>query len=300
MLNSIFVQIANYRDPESPFTIDDLFTKAAHPELITIGVCWQHFANDPFPYFTDKSYINQIKITEVDAHKTQGVCWARWLTQCMLTDEKYTLMIDSHMRFVKNWDLLMIDELKKCPSKKPLLSCLPASYTPPNNLNVHAKPSITKPDAFNEAGDIRCSGVMMSKELDNPVRGSFISGGFMFSLSTVVKEVPYDPYMYFNQEEMSYSIRLWTHGWDVYHPSKVLLYHYYAPPNRSTHWQDNPDWIKFQTRGLQRFNFLTKYKTDVDKDAIQEIERFGLGTERSLESFEQFCGVDFKNKYLKI
>jgi hypothetical protein len=44
------------------------------------------------------------------------------------------LQVDSHTRFVQNWDALLIGELAACNSAKPVLSCVPAAYTPPDNL----------------------------------------------------------------------------------------------------------------------------------------------------------------------
>ena len=40
-LPRIFVQIASYRDPDCQNTVKDLFEKAAHPERIFVGICWQ-------------------------------------------------------------------------------------------------------------------------------------------------------------------------------------------------------------------------------------------------------------------
>lgn len=43
--------------------------------------------------------------------------------------EEYYLQIDSHMRLVKNWDLLLIEYLNQCPNPdKSILTVYPRSY----------------------------------------------------------------------------------------------------------------------------------------------------------------------------
>ena len=41
-MNTIFVQIASYRDMELIPTIEDALEQAEFPENITFGVCWQY------------------------------------------------------------------------------------------------------------------------------------------------------------------------------------------------------------------------------------------------------------------
>ncbi len=43
-------------------------------------------------------------------------------------DQEYYLQIDSHMRFLQDWDELLIQQLNSCPSQKPVLSTYPAGY----------------------------------------------------------------------------------------------------------------------------------------------------------------------------
>ena len=40
MNNRIFVQIASYRDPQLIPTIEDMLSKASHPENLVFGICW--------------------------------------------------------------------------------------------------------------------------------------------------------------------------------------------------------------------------------------------------------------------
>ena len=295
----IFVQIASYRDPECRETIDNLFKQALWPERVYVSICWQHLDGDPEPFHRDRGYADRVRLVAVDANDSQGVCWARRMTQHLWSGEEFTLVTDSHMRFISGWDEAYISELQKCPSEKPMLSATPAGYTPPDILERNPKPTVRRPDFFSEQGEMRCKGLTLRSNPDLPLKGAFVAAGFMFSRSEVIQEVPYDPYCYFNQEEVLYSIRLWTHGWDVYHPSFVTAYHYYFNEKsdaKALHWKDSSAWEQYQVRGLERFNYLTEHSPHASLDALAEVRTYGLGRERSLDQFQLFTGVDFRRK----
>lgn len=299
----ILVQIANYRDAECAETIDNLYNQAFWPERVYVAICWQHRDGDPEPFYRDRPYAERVRLIAVDAEDSQGVCWARRMTQHLWAGEEFTLVTDSHMRFIPGWDDAYIGELARCPSDKPLLSCTPASYVPPNELEADPKPTLRRPDFFNDQGEMRCKGLTFEPPADTPstgpIRGAFIAAGFIFSRGEVIREVPYDPYCYFNQEEVLYSVRLWTHGWDVFHASFVTAYHYYFTGDAATkalHWKDSARWTEYQTRGLERFNYLTEHDSRASVAALAELETYGLGRARSLDAFQLFTGVDFRNK----
>ena len=110
--------------------------------------------------------------------------------------------------------------------------------------------------------------------------------------------MPYDPWLYFRNEEVCLAARAYTHGWDVYSPTKTLLYHYYYVPTesekRSLHWDDNSNWQDLTRQSEERYQHLLCRKTeDISSDSLQEIDKYGLGDTRSLEDYERYCGIDF-------
>jgi hypothetical protein len=236
----------------------------------------------------------------VDARATRGVCWARSQAQGFFAGEEYALQIDSHMRFVPGWDELMRQELARCPHPKAALTCNPPAYEPPDRLEPNPRPMVKRAAPLGPPGDIRCRAEYLDFYPEAPVLSAFVSGAFVFAGGDIIREVPYDPWLYFNQEEMTYSLRLYTHGWNVYCPSRVLVYHQYyvAPPaaNRPQHWRDFPGWGAFQKIGKARFDHVTKFAPSTDPNVLVDLDKYGLGAARSLEDYEMFCGVDFKAK----
>lgn len=300
----IFVNIASYRDPECQWTVKDLYEKARYPDRIYVGICWQFDEKEDQHCFEIVTRPEQVRIYPVDWREAEGVCWARHQTQLLWDGEEYTFMTDSHMRFVPGWDELMIEELARCPSAKPVLSSSPASYEPPNKLGTMMYPTFRRVRPFMPSGNIRCQAEAFDRYPPHPLNGAFVVCNNIFSRSEITPEVPYDPYLYFDQEEITYSARLYTHGWDVFCASKQFLYHYYNKDGESVrplHWTDMrkeyaPEIRFLFDRGLKRFNHLTGHTPSDDQAIIIDVEKYGWGSARTLEQYEQYCGIDFKKK----
>ena len=295
----IFVQIASYRDPECQWTVKDLFEKAKDPGRVFVGICWQHDPEEDKAFFEVTTRPDQVRTALFHWKESQGVCWARRQTQLLWEGEEYTLMIDSHMRFEFDWDERLIEDLAMCDSPKPVISNYPAAFTPPHNLDVGVKPTIQRPHPY-EDGDIRFRGDNLDRFPEKPLKGAFIAAGLMFAKSDIIREIPYDPYLYFNQEELSLAVRLYTHGWDVYHMRQVLIYHLYVTgpetKTRALHWEDNTKWTEMQQRARKRMDHMMGYAQSDDPTVKRDLMKYGLGTERTLDEFSQYSGVDFKRR----
>jgi prolyl 4-hydroxylase len=300
---TIFVQIASYRDPECQWTVRDLFDKAEHPSRVTVGICAQcDPVKDARCFLEPSPRPAQTKIISVLPGESKGVCWARAQAQTLFEDQDYVLMIDSHMRFIPGWDSALIAELARCPSTKPFLSSYPPGYKPPDVLEASPRPVVLRAKNFTESGDIRFEGESLPGDPEKPLRGAFLAAGFIFAPGKFVREIPYDPYMYFDHEEATLAARAYTHGWDVYSATKTFLYHYYydhlrEKEKRPMHWEDRKDWGELQTLSRARFNYLLAGRLpEGNREALADIGRYGLGNARSLKDYEEFCGIDFRNK----
>lgn len=298
-LPTIFVQIASYRDPECQWTVKNLFEKAKFPERIFAGICWQFDEEHDGDCFVEPSpRPEQTRVVNVSAYDSQGVCWARHVAQTLYEGEDYVLMIDSHMRFIDDWDEALIDELNKCPSEKSFLSSYPPGYQPPNQLAENPMPTVLLAQDFNEQGDIRFKGETLYTKPDTPLNGAFLAGGQIFAPGAFVKEVAYDPFMYFNHEEITLAARAYTHGWDSYSPTDTFMYHLYHTGNagRRLHWEDNKDWSHMTRVSRGRYNYLLGGQLPEHENILTDIDQYGLGSVRSLAEFEAYTGLDFKSK----
>ncbi len=294
---TIFVQIAAYRDPECQWTVKDMFERAAHPERVFVGLCSQVDSTEDADCFVEPyPRPKQVRETRVEARDSKGVCWARAEAQSHYKGEDYILMIDSHMRFIDGWDEAMIAQYKACNDPRAVLSAYPPAYKPPRALEPNPKITVQKLKATNKEGDIRGDGKVLEFKPDTPLRGAFIAGGQIFAPGALAQEVPYDPHLYFNQEEISLAARFFTHGWNVYHPSEIMLYHYYKSASDTDvkhrlHWEDNKDWSTIQTRARKRLHHLVGFASSTDPEVTKDIEKYNLGSARSLKEFEEFSGA---------
>lgn len=302
-MTRIFVSIASYRDPETPATLRDLFAKAAHPERIFAGVLWQAVPGEDDDCMAVPASVPFVNVRGIQVHpcESMGACWARHriLTE-LRGDEEFVLQIDSHMRFVPGWDDHLLAMWALCNSPKAVLSTYPIPYTPPDNLGAPSFAILTA-KAFNHRGVLmflaraQDYSLRPSKPLPNP----FISAGFLFAPAAAFEEVPYDANLYFIGEEVSLAARLWTHGWDVYTPNEVVLYHFYGrTTERPTHWADNPNWKNRDEDSLSRIRHLLGMEVSTDPKVIANLAQFGLGTVRTLAEYECYADVDLRRQVI--
>lgn len=300
-LPTIFVSIASYRDPDCQNTVRDLFEKAAHPERVFIGICWQYVPGEDDDCFVLNTRPEQVRTIKVHASESKGVCWARSQVQTLWRGEDYFLQVDSHMRFVAGWDDLLIDMLGKCDSPKPVLSTYPLSFTPPDQLADDGMVTIF-PKEFDDHGVLaQRSEIRNMKDAPAlPPQNAFIGAGLVFAPSRLIEEVPYDPHIYFEGEEITLAVRMWTRGWDIHVPNAVVAYHDYGRrPERPRHWRDQTDWGALNQHARKRIRHLLGIELTQDGEDLVDIARFGLGTERSLAAYEAFSGLDFRARLYK-
>ncbi|MBF0168419.1 MAG: methyltransferase domain-containing protein [Alphaproteobacteria bacterium] len=295
----IFVSIASYRDTECQWTVEDLFRKASKPDRVFVGICWQMVPEEDGDCFVKPSpRPEQTRSAMFHVAQSQGVGWARAQAHRLWRGEDYLLNIDSHTRFVEGWDDLMIEQLRACPAPKPLLTTYPLGYVPPDNLD---KPALTllKAGSFNKEGILHNKSRSFSIEdaPAQPMPTMLYAAGFAFSSSKVLAEIPYDPLIYFQGEEIAMATRLWTHGWDLFSPSRVLLFHAYTKTTeRKKAWHDNKDWQKLNDQSYARVAHLTGSKPTANAEALKDIDRYGLGSQRSIEEYQSASGINFAQR----
>lgn len=297
--NKIFIQIAAYRDPELLPTLKDCINKAKYPQNLRFSIAWQHAVEDTWDNLDEFINDDRFSVINIDYKDSLGACWARNALQQLYNGEEYTLQLDSHHRFIQNWDeecINMIKDLQLLGYKKPLLTCYLPSYNPSNDpsdrVNIPWKLDF---DRFTPEGVVFFMPSIINdfKKLNHPIPARFYSAHFCFTLGSFVTDVPHDPEYYFHGEEISISVRAFTKGYDLFHPHKVIAWHEYTRVGRTKHWDDNSEWGKMNLHSLERNRKLL----GVD-NILNNIDFgiFGLGDERSIEDYVKYAGVSFKHR----
>ncbi|MCC8395692.1 hypothetical protein LJ656_24215 [Paraburkholderia sp. MMS20-SJTR3] len=323
--NSIFVQIASYRDSQLIPTLLDLINNAKSPDLLRIVVCWQHASDEPIGAFWREgigkwrkeqvdgrtihhlSYRDaKIELIDVPHMMTQGACWARNLLQQRYRGERYTLQLDSHHRFIDAWDAAAIEMLESLRDKsaKPVLTTYLPMYDPENNGRNDDVPFVMAYSSFSKEGVVLFNSKRLADwdRLERPVRTRFYSAHFAFADGHFAETVQHDPNYFFLGEEISIAVRAFTHGYDLYSPHRIIGWHEYTRAHRVKMWHDHnheaaarceidEPWHERNQRSLQRNRALLGI--DGETAPAEHFGKYGLGTERTLADYEAYAGISF-------
>ena len=321
----IFIQIAAYRDPELKHTIRDCLEKARFPSNLVFSICWQHNKHghmipvkgpdgkdlldpqgasvlelaDQWDNLDEWKDDPRFKIVDIDYTEAKGPCYARNLLQQNYAGEEYTLQIDSHARFAQDWDEILVTMLKNLQNrghKKPLITSYAPEYHPsrePEGRNM--TPLHLVFDRFTPEGimHLKPHSIDDWNRRDRPVPARIYSAHFAFTIGDFVLEVPHDPKIYFHGEEPSIGIRAFTHGYDLFHPHRLAVWHYYGRPvsdGYRRHW-DDADITTLVNNSYKRFRELF----GVWGQGVEDFGKYGLGRVRSLEQYERYAGMRFRD-----
>lgn len=151
----------------------------------------------------------------------------------------------------------------------------------------------------------------------------FWASGFSFTLGSVISEVPYDAHAWyvFYGEEITMAARLWTHGWDFFSPPIMLALHIWSRSYRPTFWeqlypslkrhatkdaQENQEMLKRQKESIERIRGMLWAEGTTSSPKNSSFTRhssrrhfdqkYALGTQRTLNQYQEFCGIRFREK----
>lgn len=299
----LFVSVVAYCDPELPRTLLSLVTRATHPERIHFAVVDQC---DPKDALHEVAAIGPgIDYVQLHYKHARGPGFARAMAMQCYRGEPLYLQIDGHMHAAPGWDVWVEQTVQSRPRT------VWSSYPPPYDLvDGQPVPQVQAPqtvvahvvnegEAFAEDGKWTLTFGGRYTHSPRPRPGFHVAAGLVCGPGAIVEAVPYDPQWYFWGEEQAWSVRLWTHGFDVWHPVDVPLYHLYNNPEqtvRPTHWRVDHDerrrlrWWQYEQQSVERQRLLY---TGGLQDTV-----YGLGTARSLKEFALYSGIDYAARRL--
>jgi len=299
----IFIQIASYRDPQLIPTIESAIANAKRPKNLVFGIARQFHPEDKFDDLTPYKKDKRFRVLDIPYDQSRGACWARNQLQQLYRDEEYTLQIDSHMRFAPNWDdemIKMIKQLQKKGYKKPLLTGYVSSFNPDNDPAERIQePWRMVFDRFIPEGAVFFlpESIPGWESMTEPITARFYSAHYGFTLGQFAKEVQHDPEFYFHGEEISIAARAYTHGYDLFHPHKALIWHEYTRKGRTKQWDDDKDWGSKNSRAHDKNRKL--FSMDGETFNPDEFGIYGFGTERTLKDYEKYSGLLFEKRAIQ-
>ena len=298
-MSSIFIQIPSYRDWELPKTISDAISKASGQHKLHFGIhnCLL-FSGEVVKPVSTVDWA-QISYQESIAPNNIGLQMARYIANEFYDGEDYYLQIDSHMRFVKNWDLKAIRIINDYISdgiKSPLITMYPPSYSYAedgvaeilDNFNNLTRILFTEnPKQFK---DTLIPTQTAHRIPDGCVYTASTSGGFIFTLGSFANIKPNQKIAFWGEEPLI-AARAFTHGFDLVIPTEYLAYHLYASNQSFEKIRRNHVWRDFykEWQPLVALSNI-EYKTIFTENRVGLT---GFGGKRTLNDYGEFAGLDF-------
>ena len=298
-MSSIFIQIPSYRDWELPKTVSDAIKKASGQHELHFGIhnCLLFSGEIVKPESTVEWA--QVSYQESIAPNNIGLQMARYIANEFYDGEDYYLQIDSHMRFVKDWDLKAIKIINDYISdgiKSPLITMYPPSYSYAedgvaeilDNFNNLTRILFTEnPKQFK---DTLIPTQTAHRIPDGCVYTASTSGGFIFTLGSFANIKPNQKIAFWGEEPLI-AARAFTHGFDLVIPTEYLAYHLYASNQSFEKIRRNHVWRDFykEWQPLVALSNI-EYKTIFTENRVGLT---GFGGKRTLNDYGEFAGLDF-------
>lgn len=293
---TIFINIPSYKDPELWMTIDDFLKNAKNPDRVYFGV-----TNQPEDIKNDKEIYSRynkdkVLVDIVEPGSIVGCQPARKNSHKFYNNQDYYLNMDSHMRSIENWDDLMINEFEDIEARrgKSVITGYVNDYTLDENNNPIF--NISTPWVYHMSQDnlnnFKNTGVVQMvpghSEHTEEVESPYVSGHFFFTRSEYVKRINFVNEIAFTEEELFMALRFFTAGYNIYIPKKTYVFHRYGRPNRKLFWEDFPEkFYKADEYSRDFFNNIVNNPLD---------DNTSLFKDRSLSDFEEYSGINFKDR----
>lgn len=298
---SIFINIAGYHDYEIVKTIEDLIDKSSKENELRFGIHSVFEEEDTIGI----PKLDNIKYLSSKAPLNLGPGLGRYLAHKLYDNEDYYLMIDSHTRVDKGWDTSYISDVeyyKGLGFNKPLLTAYPTTYWYENGIEKRS-PGNNDPQSIrftshdNDSLKLIVLGGNKHAIYEDSIHQHSIAGGFCFGPG---------PFIDFNEniafsEEFIFGAMLYTNGYDLLIPRSLMIYHYYNAPEKGSFEEFNRRSVwKYEPNLEVLYKQLANTNSTIIKIVAERLTGKNiLGTERSLEDYGNFLGLDFNKEFLK-
>lgn len=233
---TIFVSIAAFRDTELLHTVTRLLSNAVNPNNIYLNIFSQDETHPDLESIVAQ-YGGNLNYRKIDYRETKGVCWARSEIQKNLNASfTYYLQLDSHMAFTQDWDSTIIRDYEEAKKVKGsvIFTVYPAGYEYINGeIKLDNIPCIPRIPIYVESKPTKFLPAEADQNLTRLFPSSYghptywYSGNFAFGDSQIFIETPYDPDFFFDGEEHSLTLRLFSKGVKFLTPPNTCIFHYY-------------------------------------------------------------------------
>lgn len=323
--NSIFINIAAYNEDDLVDTVNSALTKAAYPENIFIGILMQY----PDKNFPDLSMYKNVKTKKNDSLVGLGLGMARGIASEFYDNEEFYLQIDAHTVFKQDWDTTLIKNyinLKEIAEKPIISSYVPYYYknastgekvtmannqdwdgnylswslVPKNNKNALGMSDIDTYNRFVYGIEALLSPAAKSVDFSKKwyEEQYLISGHFLFTSSSFIKEIKYDPVLAYHEENVI-AMNAWTRGYRIF----TIMDHVLWTRGLSGDFLDVPNsWRQsYRVKDESGICFMDKVVAGTlrNKQILtgKILGEYGSPTQDLLDEYCKLSGIDYNKFY---
>jgi hypothetical protein len=297
-MKSIFIQISSYHDHELPKTILNAIKMSSGKYKLNFGIHHIYHKEDDI----EIPNLANVKYSISKSPNNLGMGIGRRIAHQFYNGEDYYLQIDAHSRFDPNWDKFIVSEVKRFQEigfEKPLLTLYPKNYWYKDGIEMFDAPSDGNTYiSFHENKEMFKNTRLPSQTAmtnHGNIFAKSVSGGSIFTVGDFV--VPNDR-IFANGEEIFIAARAFTRGYDILIPEHTYMSHLYynviepEVNRRRLVWHDvSPDLLNV----LTTVSYQEIYKMFTENLVGPE----HLGSDRTLQDFEMYTGLDFTTGEVK-
>lgn len=258
----ICISICSYRDPDIYNTIHSLLDNAFNYKNIFIYVYIQElipYAQKHY-YYIKNIYRKNVYIETTYYKNAKGPLYARQFILKNMIDYKeqykYYFQIDSHMRFIHNWDIILIKNYNNLYPEKKIISYYPASNFDDNKYEIPVL--IEKKKIHNDRIDKYKTRFINSNIIRNYFSSKYIAAGFFFTEMKFISNENYPmieiDYLFQGEEMLlTYFFHL-KNNFIIFSPSTNIAIHKYNRNKEHKIWNDIPNWKHFNDEAIKKLN----------------------------------------------
>lgn len=307
---AIFVSVASYRDDECSDTVSAIFNQAERPDDIYVGVVQQNSSEsnedclDRCPECSARKESGHIRVKNFSHLDAKGPTFARYEASKLWRGEELYLQIDSHTQFIKGWDKVMREQIAM--TRDPA-HCVLGAYPPTQDQYKQMHSGGFKNMIIMCANRFDVNGLpeLMARIVASdgkPRKGYYCGANLICFPGKALYDVPFDPYLayLFFGEELLFSVRLWTAGYDIYAPAHPFAIHHYERKGKPKYWEDHRNFESCRKRAIQRakYFFGLASKFEIHPDYALDLSKYGMGKKRKLSQYLNETGIDLWNRVI--
>lgn len=217
----INILITSYNDNDLNNTIKSLIDNSFDQKKIRFRILLIDHNN------IEDKLKNDINVDVYYLPKNKGVGVSRKILTQNLPKNEYVLQLDSHHRFVKNWDKILIEnyeDLKNKNEKVIISTSLPPFIDEHFYSDCFTYPKII---TYTKNGIPKLSCTCGKENTET----GLISAHFIFGETKIFDEIKYKDYWYFFGEEILLSMYAFNFGYKVITPKQIIGWHKYNNTN---------------------------------------------------------------------